>query len=94
MGQRMSWVQVQGEKREWSTLPTAASPSSTSLTLLLGFGGGAVVSVILPVEHWLVVGVAVRLINGIMSLDSSGVSTNCSGNVCVLLKEMRKCSST
>jgi hypothetical protein len=94
MGQRMSWLQVRGEKREWSTLPTAASPRSTSLTLLLGFGGGAVVSVILPVEHWLVVGVAVKLINGIASLGSSGVSTNCSGNVCVLLKEMRKCSRT
>lgn len=63
-----SWLQVRGEKREWRTLPTAASPSSTSLTLLLGFGGGAVVSVMLPVEDWSTVGVAVRLIMELLVL--------------------------
>lgn len=35
------------EARQGLTLPTAASPSSTSLTLLLGFGGAAVVSAML-----------------------------------------------
>ena len=35
------------EAQENHTLPTAASPSSTSLTLLLGFGGAAVVSAML-----------------------------------------------
>ncbi len=64
----MSWLQVRGRKREWSTLPTAASPSSTSLTLLLGFGGGAVVSVILPVGDWWMVEVAVRLIMVLLAL--------------------------
>ena len=41
---------MQEQKRNLRTLPTAASPSSTSLTLLLGLGCAAVLSAIMLVD--------------------------------------------